>query len=65
MRMPRGGGRNYNEDTVRGALYMMAAILVLFFLLVVRLYFDKKAGQPGAELKPMCRIGILSHIKKQ
>ena len=40
-----GGGRRYNEDTVRAALFFLAAVVILFFLLLVRLYFDHRAGR--------------------
>ena len=50
MARPPGGGR-FNEDTRQLAMIFMAVFLVVFFLLVLRLGFDKKEGHK-LPLKP-------------
>ena len=54
-----GGRRRIDEDTVRVALIFAAALLVLFFLLVVRVTWDKKEGKPIAAFKPVRNRGAL------
>ena len=46
-----GGGPRFNEDTVNVALIIGGVLVVIFFLLVIRLYFDQRAGKE-IELKP-------------
>lgn len=46
MRMMPGGGRRYNEDTVNMAIFMGVLILILFFALVIRSFFDGTEGAP-------------------
>ena len=50
MTRPPGGGR-FNEETRQMALVFMTVFLVIFFLLVLRLWFDKKEGHK-LPLKP-------------
>ena len=41
MAQPPGGGRRFNEDSVRIAMYFMSMLLIVFLALVIRGYFDK------------------------
>ncbi len=52
MALPSGGRRPISEDTVNLALILAAVLLTIFFLLALRVYFDKKSGAPIAPLKP-------------
>ena len=54
--MPRaqmpGGGRRIDDDTVRFAMLFAGAILLVFFLLVARLWIDQRQGRV-ITLKPV------------
>ena len=54
--MPRaqmpGGGRRIDDDTVRAAMIFAGALLLVFFLLVLRLWLDKREGREIV-LKPV------------
>jgi hypothetical protein len=56
-RMP-GGGRFFNDDMVKLARIFAGILLVVFFLSVIRLYFDGKSGNV-APLKPTRGAGPL------
>jgi hypothetical protein len=47
-----GQGPRFSEDLVNVAMIFAAALLVLFFLLVIRMYFDQGDGK-GVFLKPV------------
>ena len=50
MRMP--GGSRFNEETRQFAYFMLAIMLLIFFLLILRMQFDKK----NPEAKPNLRV---------
>ena len=47
-----GGRRPMDEDTVNVFVIIGAVLLVIFFLLVLRVYLDARAGKPLAPLQP-------------
>jgi hypothetical protein len=42
-----GGGPRFNDDMVNAAMIFAGALLVIFFLLVIRLYLDRRQGPVG------------------
>lgn len=44
-RMPRGGGQRFNDDLVRWAMVFAGLLMILFFLLLARLFFDRLSGK--------------------
>ena len=50
QRQGRGGPR-FNDDLVNAAMLFAGVLLIIFFLLVARLYLDKKEGK-DVVLKP-------------
>jgi len=47
-----GGRRPIDDDTVNVFAIIGGVFLIIFFLLVIRVYFDIKAGKPVAPLQP-------------
>ncbi len=39
------GGPRFNEDIVNAAMMIAGALLILFFLLAIRMYFDQREGK--------------------
>ena len=60
MAGPPGGGRRINEDTRTLAMIFMAVLLAVFFLLVIRLEWDKRHGKTVPPLRPTRKNPLLT-----
>ena len=47
-----GGRRPIDDDTVNVFAIIGGVFLIIFFLMVIRMYFDYRAGKPLAPLQP-------------
>ncbi len=57
MRMP--GGSRFNEETRQFAFFMLGVVLLIFFLLILRMQWDKREGARELDLRVLTNRAAL------